>query len=762
MAKNVSTAALVEFVLKSIATDLTLFPWRPHRAFEGRSESVADYHARLSHLYKASAYRDPEHRRALTRCQIEAVLTEYARPPPTVLDAFESCITQLVEANNLLFKFPDPPSGDIGHDTLLRQRLEECQPFLVHEPRIRKVFNEVIIALMCGLLDAFPETMHDRDAARAFAVPAYAIIPDLNEIVARVLVTFLSETVFEDDYPGTIAFAGTRSRLIDNLLNASGLTNEQAERYPNRIVGPLDSKLSPQDLIKAYLAGTGLDRIFMAEVPLSIPREAFQEHGAVFAPSGHGKTQLLQHVIASFIDEDDPPAMFIIDGMGSMLKKLERLPAFQDRLKDRLIVFDPHDRPPLNFFQLRGGSEAQQLELFTYLFAAFDHELSPKMATTVRFIVKLMQQIPQASLQTMFELLTENPKTAPATFAAPIARLPEIPRTFFKTQFFTTNFRPTLEAVQSRLYTVLENDAFKEMFSAPTNCFDPVSFIAEKKIVLLNTDRAFLSDEGSAVLGRFFIAQCLAAALSRAKIPPEERHLALLIVDEAKDYFDAKTEKILTDARQFGLGLFFATQFVGQLDPDVRAAMYNNTRIKMAGPVETDTDTIATALRTTPKFILSMRSKDRQYAEFATYIRGLTDTALKLTIPYGTVEKQIRDVPPTAPSPTPPKSTKQDMNEFSLRDVDLPLPEVIVTPPPPKDAIYPGDWVLVEIEQQLMFKSPVQVRDVQYFAGRAYILVADEVTAFELHHCTKVPPPTQPPSPPKSPPPDPLDMIEPE
>jgi len=124
-------------------------------------------------------------------------------------------------------------------------------------------------------------------------------------------------------------------------------------------------------------------------VPFAIPRKAFQEHGAIFAPSGHGKTQLLQHLIAHFV-ADDPPALFVIDGMGTMLKKLARLPAFQHELRDRLVVIEPKDLPALNFFEMHGGSEAQQAELFTYLFSAFDQTLSAKMATAVRFIVKLM------------------------------------------------------------------------------------------------------------------------------------------------------------------------------------------------------------------------------------------------------------------------------------------------------------------------------------------------------------------------------------
>jgi hypothetical protein len=65
-----------------------------------------------------------------------------------------------------------------------------------------------------------------------------------------------------------------------------------------------------------------------------------------------------------------------------------------------------------------------------------------------------------------------------------------------------------------------------------------------------------------------------------SRLPEEERHLALLIVDEAKQYFDQQTEKILSDVRQFSFDLLFATHYVSQLPEGVRRAIYGNTAIK--------------------------------------------------------------------------------------------------------------------------------------------------------------------------------------
>ena len=77
--------------------------------------------------------------------------------------------------------------------------------------------------------------------------------------------------------------------------------------------------------------------------------------------------------------------------------------------------------------------------------------------------------------------------------------------------------------LHARIATII----FNQMFSAPHNAFDALRAMQEKKIVLINTDRYFLGDEASAVFGRFFIAQCLAAALARA---PDSSRVRLFLI----------------------------------------------------------------------------------------------------------------------------------------------------------------------------------------------------------------------------------------
>ena len=83
------------------------------------------------------------------------------------------------------------------------------------------------------------------------------------------------------------------------------------------------------------------------------------EHTHIFAGSGHGKTQLLQHLINNDLEElqKGNGSVIVIDSQGDMIKKILSLKTTSD-ISDRLVVIDPTDieHPPcLNLFDFGLG-----------------------------------------------------------------------------------------------------------------------------------------------------------------------------------------------------------------------------------------------------------------------------------------------------------------------------------------------------------------------------------------------------------------------
>ena len=192
------------------------------------------------------------------------------------------------------------------------------------------VFQDTFVASYLPLVGSLPPL--------AFALPEGS--PEGVEYAAIPLITFfpnvgqIIEAMIEPYYSSRATDLGifryVRSTLDDNQKRVD-------ESARGRRVRPSEHPGSPTDIVQAYLKDTFLELVFNAEVPFEIFLEDRLEHTAIIAGSGWGKTQLLQHIIASDLSSEYPPAMVILDSTGAMVERIQRLAVFNDRLKDRLL-----------------------------------------------------------------------------------------------------------------------------------------------------------------------------------------------------------------------------------------------------------------------------------------------------------------------------------------------------------------------------------------------------------------------------------------
>lgn len=428
--------------------------------------------------------------------------------------------------------------------------------------------------------------------------------------------------------------------------------------HQSRRIAPSDFKGSPRETVVAYLGGTPLERTFLeSRIPFEVSIARRLEHTAIVAGTGWGKTQLLQSMIASDLEAEDPPSMVVIDSTGAMVKRIEGLAVFNDRLRDRILIINPEDNPvpALNPFDLtsarlggytpeqRERAEGELIELFNYVFSTVKNPLTARMGTAFTFMVRLLLSIDRANIHTLLELLDDAPRRGDyeqAKFKQHIDKLDPTTQHFFKSQYYKDTADGLREQVRARVFDILKVPAFERMFSS-VNRLDFFTEMNRGAIILVNTSQNLLKD-GSVTFGRYIIARVMAAAFERAPIEPDKRKPTFLIVDEAAPYFDETFDTLLTRARQYKLGVVIAFQHLEQAGDKLRSSIASNTAVKYAGRLGyIDSRWLSREMGTAPESLMALRldgSTKPRYSQFACSVRNYTDKAVALTVPFYTLE----------------------------------------------------------------------------------------------------------------------------
>jgi len=544
-----------------------------------------------------------------------------------------------------------------------RDQLIAYQRKTADAPHTLEVFNATLgkcyldfIAGLPAIAKATPEQFAKCDQVEAFAT--FPLIDVLQEPAALVWAVMLP--FFREDVEELGLFADIRKQLDRNFHQASGAD------YPapaHKLITPDKHKGTPREIVSAYLGNTPFEALFYAPIPFAITDQQRYEHTHVVGGSGHGKTQLLQRFILDDLKREQPPALVIVDSQGEMLRKIRELDLFASGqpLSDRLIIIDPEDveyPPALNMFDLKAarlGSysqtikeqiEASTIETFNYVFGSLAAELTSRQNTTFAFVTRLMLSIPNATIHTLRELFEDGAQNIEASpFAEHIRKLDRTSQAYFENQFFTKTYSQTKQQIARRLYSVLQVPAFERMFAAKSNRLDMFEALQQGAVVLINTSKALLKTDASALFGRYMIARVISAAFERIAVTADQRNPAFLIVDEAAEYFDENLETLLSQARKFNVGVLIAHQHLDQLTPALRASVAANTSIKLAGGVsDKDARSLASDMRTTPDFITGMTKRARS-TEFACYVRNYTGNAVRLEIPFGALERAAKMSP---------------------------------------------------------------------------------------------------------------------
>jgi hypothetical protein len=484
------------------------------------------------------------------------------------------------------------------------------------------------------------DVISDSLATIANAVPAIEgdvlvdvtqFVHPLGQAVQNVIAPFFAD----NDYNH---FKRLRERIDANLSR----THRTQPIFPSDYKG--------DDVVDTYLAGTRLKDLFQLRTPFEIPENSRFEHMHIVAGSGHGKTQTLQYFLARDLEDvaRGDKSVVVIDSQGDLINtilKAKTLPP------EQIVLIDPEDIAfpvSLNLFSVGQNRLASYnalererltnsiIELYDFVLGSLlSAGMTAKQSVVFRYVTRLMFHIPDATIHTLRELMEPG---GTQMYRDQIAKLEGTPRRFFETEFDSKEFTNTKTQVLRRLYGVLENQTFERMFTNPQSKFDMFTELNAGKLILINTSKSLLKEQGTEIFGRFFIALIAQAAQERATLPTQDRLPAMVYIDEAQDYFDQNIGIILSQARKYRVGMIMAHQYLGQLSNGLQEAFEANTSIKLAGGVSARDARALSGQLSCDADLIQRQPK----GTFATFVRGLTDRAVPISFPFFVMEKLER------------------------------------------------------------------------------------------------------------------------
>lgn len=134
----------------------------------------------------------------------------------------------------------------------------------------------------------------------------------------------------------------------------------------------------------------------------------------------------------------------------------------------------------------------------------------------------------------------------------------------------------TLGYLSSKFDRFVTNLALRHIIGQAYSSFNIRKSMDEGKIIIVNLAKGLVGEMNAQFLGILLIPKILSAALSREDIPESQRRDFFLYVDEFQNFATPEFVSILSEARKYRLNLTLGTQFIAQIQEDIRNAVFGN------------------------------------------------------------------------------------------------------------------------------------------------------------------------------------------
>lgn len=373
-------------------------------------------------------------------------------------------------------------------------------------------------------------------------------------------------------------FEKTSVLTPDEIASVFHLPNKQVETphidwLPSRLA-PASEKIPTEGLYLGKSIFRGIER------PIYMLDQDRQRHMYIIGRTGTGKSKYL--LTLALQDVLGGKGLAFIDPHGDAAEELASMIP-PERIKD-VIYWDPSDMDrPFGMNMLEYQTEEQKHfvveSIIGLLYKLYDPNkqgiIGPRLEHAVRNCMLTIMYIPGGTLIEVVRALQDMEFVREIL---PLVKDPLVKRYWTDQIAQTTEFHKseTLDYFVSKFGKFVTNLMVRNIIGQSQPSFNLRHIMDNKKILIVNLSKGRMGEDNSNFLGLVLVPKILAAAMSRADMPEHLRADFYMYVDEFQNFATDTFATILSEARKYRLNLIVANQFIGQMQEDVKNAIFGN------------------------------------------------------------------------------------------------------------------------------------------------------------------------------------------
>lgn len=304
---------------------------------------------------------------------------------------------------------------------------------------------------------------------------------------------------------------------------------------------------------------------------------ARRRHLYLVGQTGTGKSTLLLNLIAQ--DIATGAGLALLDPHGDLAEAA--LGHIEQSRANDFVYLNPADLAwPIGFNPLTCIPDDLKPLVADGIVAAFRHVWpefwGPRLDYILTNTIRALLEVPGATLLMLPRFLIDD------AFRVPLVEHhvgDPMVRAYWQQEFagYGQSFRTeAIAPIQNKIGKALMAPALRNMLAQPCSSITFRRLMDEGAIIVCNLSKGRLGESTAHLIGALIVTAIAQAALSRADIAMDDRRDFHLYVDEFQSFATESFSLILSEARKYALTLTIGHQYLDQLSPSLRAAVFGN------------------------------------------------------------------------------------------------------------------------------------------------------------------------------------------